>query len=353
MNSRNVLLLAAVVGMAVPTWAIGADRDDNAVDAAIRRGLPLVEQAAHRYPTHRECFSCHHQTLPLLAMTEARRAGFSIDAEIYTEQWEHTRNNFANRLETLRTGGQVGGHAATVSYGLWTALIVDAPSDDVTDAMRQYLLKKQSSRGGWKPQSDRPPLEGTELTTTVLSAYGLSRLPRDESSESVAEALQKAEALLESAEPVDQQERVFLYWHLRRRASSDEKSATRAESLLATIYAKQSPDGGWAQLDELESDAYATGQTLYLLLDAGVSPSDPTIRKGIGFLLSSQQEDGSWHVVTRSKPIQKWFDNGDPHDTDQFISTPSSCWALAALAKTLPEKPAPPPLPRDQRQDDP
>ena len=41
----------------------------------------------------------------------------------------------------------------------------------------------------------------------------------------------------------------------------------------------------------------------------------------------------SWLVKTRSKPIQKFFDNGDPHGKNQFISISATSWATAALAK--------------------
>jgi hypothetical protein len=55
----------------------------------------------------------------------------------------------------------------------------------------------------------------------------------------------------------------------------------------------------------------------------------------VAFLLKTQQPDGSWLVETRSKPIQKFFDNGDPHGKSQFISITATGWAVAALATTL------------------
>ena len=36
-------------------------------------------------------------------------------------------------------------------------------------------------------------------------------------------------------------------------------------------------------------------------------------------LLKTQRGDGSWFVKSRSKPVQVYFDNGDPHERDQFI----------------------------------
>ena len=58
-----------------------------------------------------------------------------------------------------------------------------------------------------------------------------------------------------------------------------------------------------------------------------------SVIKARSYLLKNQKEDGSWLVKTRSKPIQKFFDNGDPHGKNQFISISATSWATAALAK--------------------
>jgi N-acyl-D-amino-acid deacylase len=50
--------------------------------------------------------------------------------------------------------------------------------------------------------------------------------------------------------------------------------------------------------------------------------------------LRTQHDDGSWLVETRSKPVQVYFDNGDPHGKSQFISVAATSWAVAALART-------------------
>jgi N-acyl-D-amino-acid deacylase len=85
----------------------------------------------------------------------------------------------------------------------------------------------------------------------------------------------------------------------------------------------------------MASDPYATGQALLMLAQLDTSHKihqREQFQRGIRYLLQSQQPDGSWHVVTRSKPVQVYFDNGDPHGKDQFISMMATCWSTAALA---------------------
>ena len=93
----------------------------------------------------------------------------------------------------------------------------------------------------------------------------------------------------------------------------------------------------------MTSDAYATGTVLAALLRDGSKQADPSIKRGVDYLLDSQLEDGSWHVVTRATPFQPYFETGFPHEKDQFISTTATGWATIALTLTLPEaKPANP-----------
>jgi hypothetical protein len=82
-------------------------------------------------------------------------------------------------------------------------------------------------------------------------------------------------------------------------------------------------DGGWAQIQTRESDAYATGETLVDLSQAGRgSPSDAAFRRGISFLLKTQQPDGSWEAQTRRTRGKRapFVDSGFSYGMNQFIS---------------------------------
>ena len=52
--------------------------------------------------------------------------------------------------------------------------------------------------------------------------------------------------------------------------------------------------------------------------------------------VKQQTEFGSWHVKSRSKPFQKYFETGFPHAQDQFISTTATAWSTIALLLALP-----------------
>jgi squalene cyclase len=131
----------------------------------------------------------------------------------------------------------------------------------------------------------------------------------------------------------DTEERVFCLWGLKAVGAGERIVRAAARDLIKS----QRPDGGWAQVAALQSDAYATGSALVALGRAArLKAEDPVYRRGVQFLLKTQLQDGSWHVRSRSKPFQTYFESGFPHGKDQFISLAATSWAATALALALP-----------------
>ncbi len=326
-----VLLIAPVL----PIGTKGADEKapGRSPGEAAARGLALVQGAASRYPAHRKCFACHHQTLPMLALVAAREQEASgrrkpADTEWLQEQARFTHKSFEERAELMKEGKGIGGASLTVGYGLWALDLAGRAPDETTEAMVAFLLKNQKKEGHWERTTSRPPLEDSNITTTVLAAAGMNRYAAAGQKEAVEKAVSRAWPWLVSAEPKTQEDRVFKLWGVHRLEGAAEQIEAAREQVLKA----QRQDGGWGQLEGMASDAYATGQTLYVLHATGLSATDAAFERGLRFLLKTQCDDGSWRVETRSKPIQVYFDNGDPHDKHQFISTPATAWAVAALA---------------------
>ena len=95
----------------------------------------------------------------------------------------------------------------------------------------------------------------------------------------------------------------------------------------------QRADGGWAQTQYLDSDAYGTAEVLYSLRKAGLlKASDAAYQRGARFLLQTQFPDGSWYVRSRAVKLQPYFQSGFPFDHDQWISVSATAFAVMALA---------------------
>ncbi|CAN5636118.1 terpene cyclase/mutase family protein [soil metagenome] len=334
--SRNILIFFIVVVSAASLEA--SEPTTEQVREAMERGLAIVQTAADNYPSYRDCFSCHHQTLPVLAMVSARRAGAEIDEDLLEAINEFTADSFRARIENLHKGEGIGGRSMTVGYGLWTFEEAARPADDLTEAMVTFLLKNQDDSGRWRSHTGRPPLEGSHVTCTTLAAYNINLYASDGQRVEVDEAVEKARNWLIHSPPtkLTQEDRNARLWGLDLLGADPEPIEAAREAVLEA----QAEDGGWAQEDGMNSDAYATGQALTLLSRTGLERDHPALQRGIRFLIDTQCEDGSWKVETRAKPVQVFFDNGDPHGKSQFLSISATSWAVAALAGALgPQEP--------------
>jgi hypothetical protein len=202
------------------------------------------------------------------------------------------------------------------------------PADDLTDAMVWYLAAIQQPDGHWVPGMLRPPLGGAEIVATVLAMRSLQLYPLEARKEEIAERVSRAGKWLRAAKPRIHQERVYRLLGL---GWVGVPSANLSEA-IAKLFDEQREDGGWAQLPGLESDAWATGQTLVALHTAGGLPTTHrSYQRGIAFLLRTQFDDGSWYVRTRTWPFQPHFDSHFPHGKDQWISAPATAWSVMAL----------------------
>jgi N-acyl-D-amino-acid deacylase len=312
-------------------------RADSAIDAAIAKGLRRVAQGASSYPKHRQCFSCHHQALPIFVLGTARARGLDSGEMVLAEQIEFTVKALKPNRERFLKGQGIGGGNDTAAYALAALDAAGHSADELTNAMVHYLVSRQRADGSWTTSGNRPPSEGSPFTAAALAIRALKcygpHLPSEEEKGKALRAIERARAWLLDRQPRTTEDKVFrLLGLLDAEADRDEVAADRDRLLKA-----QQPDGSWSQTTELEGDAYATGSVLIALQRAGVEPSSRAYRNGVQFLIRTQKEDGSWFVKTRSVPIQVFFDNGDPGGKSQFISFAATNWAVLALLQTRPE----------------
>jgi mono/diheme cytochrome c family protein len=303
--------------------------------AAVTKSLPLLMKAAvgHR-EERKQCFACHQQGVPIFALTAAKARGFAIDEAELKTQLEFIAGFLAKNHKQYLEGKGTGGQADTAGYALVTLEAGGWKPDEDTAAVAEYLLLRHADRNHWDTSGNRPPTEASSLTTTYVAARGLAAFATPKQMERAGKRIEQAREWFLQAKTKDNEDRVFRLLGLAQTNAPEDDIAAAAKDLLA----KQREDGGWAQLDEGEpeaatkSDAYATGTALVALHQAaGLATTDAAYQRGLRYLLKTQLDDGTWHVVSRSKPFQAYYESGFPHGNDQFISCAATGWATWAL----------------------
>lgn len=335
----------------IPNRELPTDR--QALDPFIRqsasRAIALLQHSSDVFlqsgvVKNQQCVSCHHQTLPAVAFAWAREHRLPVDdISIARQVQEQIRfwnkdEKVAKTYEMIRPQPDA---SVLIGYGLLGLSALGYPGDALTEAMVWYLTAAQRPDGSWGAADYRPPMEdgpiqGTAFALRALQLYPLAARPRE-----LEKRIERARGYLMKAKPVTFNQRVFQLLGLGWAGARQE----RLQPYVQAILERQQADGGWAQIAELPSDAWATGQALVALNTAGgLAASDAAFQRGVRFLLRTQFEDGSWYVRSRSWPFQPHFESAFPHGKDQWISASATAWAAMALVLTQPKGKQPAPV---------
>jgi squalene-hopene/tetraprenyl-beta-curcumene cyclase len=207
--------------------------------------------------------------------------------------------------------------------------------NDLQTTGRLHLITRQALRvmwdfqredGGWNWRNDGyPPVEYDEHYGVTLAALITGVAPdRYVDTKEARQGLEKIRVFLKNNPPLSLHHRAMIAW-----AScyvSDLMNDQQRAKTLDELFTLQRPDGGWStpglladwkDLKRLDgkphdtktSDAYATGLTIIIAREMGVSSNDPRLRRGIDWLLSNQRVSGKWFCRSPAKDSRHYFSN--------------------------------------------
>jgi hypothetical protein len=185
----------------------------------------------------------------------------------------------------------------TGCYDLWALSASHYKSNKRIALLATNIMQRQSENGSWVSPNARTPLEYYSFSATALALRGIQYFVPTGLQPAVKERVANAKTWLMNTIPQTNEERIYQILGLTWAGGDQGFIKKQAKQLIA----KQHPDGGWSQLETIQTDAYATGQSLYALNQSGsLNTEDSVYQKGILFLLNTQHVDGSWEVIKRA-----------------------------------------------------
>lgn len=320
MNILITIIAASILGG-------GPDQPTDLTSQArksVERSLPFLAEHGQKWIETKKCSSCHHVPMLLWSHHEAQKHQFTVNEDIVADMQKRMVAEYLGHPDFQPTGQdrsftetKVGLGAVYLTLGLRAQERADADTETALAKMSQHFLDQQGADGSWKLKSSQPPLVDGDDVTTMMLLLALGR-----QSDTDGEARQRSLKWLNESDQREETQPLAM----RAIVSATYGTTEDTEQAVMRLLSLQNDDGGWAQTKDRDSDALATGESLYALSMVDGNHHEKAVRKALEFLISSQQDDGSWLVRTRN-----------PKGHDEIVTYYGTGWATIGIVRSLPK----------------
>ena len=327
----GLFLLGASVG-----WMKKPDPVNvESIRVAVGKSIPVLQKSSDVFINKVHCATCHHSLLTSQVVALAKQKGIPAEDSFAVKRTMAAVGNIIYAGDANKCGEFLN-VKLFAPYILMGLAAEKYPADFNTDLAVAFLISEANADGSFPGEYQRVPLESGQMHTTSVSIHAIRLYASPALRPQVDQMVSKTRTWMENQSPSSQEELTYQLLGLTWCGSSE----TAKKEVAVKIMKLQRPDGGWAQLASMNSDAYATGQTLFALYKSGMLHSeDENSQRALNFLLKTQEADGTWYVQSRSFLIQPFVNSQfPPGDENQFISAAATNWATLALMETLPDK---------------
>lgn len=303
--------------------------------AAINRGLSFLTKDSLTWKESKQCYECHHAPFTIWALNEGKKQGYTVDEEALADltSWVLGEDYLARLLAERPAEKEIVFNEAP----LLLALGIEAGNrNDMQDGLKKLLtsvVHDQGKDGSWKRVKEARPVLSSPDTLTMLAVLALSASAAPDMGQEGKAARKRALQWLQTATPDDELQPLVLRLILWRRLG---RPASEWKSLDQQLRSAQNEDGGWSQIKLAKSDAYAIGQALFALAEAGATKDDAAVRRGQSFLEKSQHPDAAWPMTSRAI-----MGNGKVATKFEPITHAGSAWAVMGLVRSAPAQARP------------
>ena len=285
------------------------------------RALQYLSDGEYAWRINRKCISCH--TTGAYAEIRPMLSHWLGKPPAENRQFLIDRLNYLKDLVDLGERRPVTpASVILVAMGLasWDRYVLRA-SKSSHETMRAFdlMFRLQEERGDWKSVTNFPPFASSNYLLTCHAALAISIAPGfiEDARPSESKQIESLISYIRSQRPPHNFARVRLLQASNHWDGLIDKS--RREDIIRMVLQHQLSDGGWSirsfakedewgggilkdkllrestpKYHEYTSDGFMTGLAIFVLIDAGIEPSQSSIKAGTNWILQNQRVSGRW-----------------------------------------------------------
>ncbi len=193
-----IVVLFTTVATTLNSARTLAEEPLEAAHKAIERSLGFIEKDAVKWRTERGCSTCHHGTLTVWAMSEAKSRGYAVSAESIAENLQWTKSRLLARIDLPRD--ERPGWSLVSTPGIYLGMMAKSLpilSRNEAASIAGHLGRHQEVDGGYvmpPPANGAPPIWESRETIGLMALLAWEPGPKSAAArEKLAEWLAKCE----------------------------------------------------------------------------------------------------------------------------------------------------------------
>jgi outer membrane protein OmpA-like peptidoglycan-associated protein len=301
---------------------------------AAQLGIEFLQPFTAQWQFDHQCYGCHIQSQTLMGLAIATRNNYVVSDDLIRATVDYLHDKQAPEGFVTDAERQAGTEFAAMALAFVEGDEAKTADPHLLRAA-DWLIAQQAPSGELPMDRVAPPICQGTIVSTANAVTAFSRAYRQSQVEKYRDAADRGVGFIAGAKPVTTQDETFTILTLSRYGKSEQRAIV--DKLLARLKSEQLADGGWRESPQTSgSNAFATGQVLYAFKVAGVAVDSPEFKRGVVYLVNTQEPNGSW-------PSE------NTQSGSKTVDAPTM-WAVIGLAGSFDGKVAEPKVHRDENQ---